>query len=249
MTENPQLTPDTTWLRNAFMDVQEELVLKLRHASRSIEHAPTVGSVNEEHWISVFRAYLPNRYEVNSGFVIDSLGARSDQIDLVIYDRHFTPTLLDQQNHRYIPAEAVYAVFESKPHLDKSYLEYAGQKAASVRKLHRTSVSIAHAGGKYAPKEPFPILAGIVAAHSSWTDGLGKSFAGNLPSSGEEALNCGCALEHGAFDDFDGSVNVTPRDGALVYFLFRLLSKLQSVGTVPAIDWAAYAKILNSTTS
>jgi len=246
MSESTPPVPDTTWLRDAFMDVQEELVLKLQRASRSIGHAPSVGNVNEDHWISVFRSYLPNRYEVNSGFVIDSLGARSEQIDLVIYDRHFTPTLLDQQSHRYIPAEAVYAVFEAKPHFDKCYLEYAGQKAASVRKLQRTSVSIAHAGGKFPPKEPFPILAGIVAARSSWTDGLGKSFSSNIPTSGEEALNCGCALDHGAFDDFDGSLTTTPRDGALVYFLFRLLSKLQSMGTVPAINWAAYASILNS---
>jgi hypothetical protein len=245
MAKNTQIAPDTAWLRNAFMGVQDELVLKLKLASSSIEHAPSVGSVNEDHWISVFRAYLPKRYEVNSGFVIDSLGGRSDQIDLVIYDKHFTPTLLDQQSHRYIPAEAVYAVFESKPHFDKGYLEYAGQKAESVRKLHRTSVSIAHAGGKYEPKEPFPIVAGIVAARSSWADGLEKNFSSNLPTSGAKTLNCGCALEDGAFDDFDGGVNVTPRDGALVYFLFRLLSKLQSMGTVPAIDWAAYAKILN----
>ncbi|WP_163850521.1 DUF6602 domain-containing protein [Pseudooceanicola aestuarii] len=247
MTKSEKVSSDTAWLRSAFMGVQEKLVLDLKLASSSIGHAPTTGSVNEDHWISVFRAYLPKRYEVASGFVIDSQGARSDQIDMVIYDKHFTPTLLDQQSHHYIPAEAVYAVFEAKPHFDKDYLKYAGQKAASVRKLHRTSVSIAHAGGKFAPKEPFPILAGIVAARSSWTDGLGKSFSGNLPTSGDEALNCGCALEHGAFDDFDGGVNVTPRDGALVYFLFRLLSKLQSMGTVPAIDWAAYAQILNST--
>jgi hypothetical protein len=183
---------------------------------------------------------------VNSGFVIDSLGSRSDQIDLVIYDKHFTPTLLDQQNHRYIPAEAVYAVFESKPDLNKKHLKYAGEKADSVRKLHRTSVSIAHAGGKYAPKEPFPIVAGIVAARSSWIDGLGESFSSNLPSSVDEVLNCGCALEHGSFDDFNGSISVTPRDGALVYFLFRLLSKLQSIGTVPAIDWDAYSRILKN---
>lgn len=246
MAENTQTAPDTAWLRNAFMGVQEELVLKLKQASLSISHAPSVGSVNEDHWISVFRAYLPKRYEVNSGFVIDSLGARSEQIDVVIYDKHFTPTLLDQQSHRYIPAEAVYAVFEAKPHLDKSYLEYAGQKAESVRKLHRTSVSIAHAGGKYAPKEPFPIVAGIVAARSSWADGIGTSFLRNLPTSEYEALNCGCALEDGAFDDFDGDLNVTPRDGSLVYFLFRLLSRLQSMGTVPAIDWSTYAEIIGS---
>ncbi|MEH6505989.1 MAG: DUF6602 domain-containing protein [Sulfitobacter litoralis] len=248
MTERAQEAPDTAWLRSAFMGVQEELVLKLKLASSSIGHAPTIGSVNEDHWITVFRTYLPKRYEVATGFVIDSRGARSDQIDLVIYDKHFTPTLLDQQSHRYIPAEAVYAVFEAKPHFDKDYLKYAGEKAASVRKLHRTSVSIAHAGGKYAPKKPFPILAGIVAARASWADGLGKSFSGNLPTSGNNELNCGCALDHGAFDDFDGNVNVTPRDGALIYFLFRLLGRLQSIGSVPAIDWSAYAGIIDSDT-
>lgn len=245
MTTSEKASADTAWLRNAFMGVQEKLVLDLKLASSSIGHAPTIGSVNEDHWISVFRAYLPKRYEVASGFVIDSLGARSDQIDVVIYDKHFTPTLLDQQSHHYIPAEAVYAVFEAKPHFDKDYLKYAGQKAASVRKLHRTSVSISHAGGKYPPKKPFPILAGIVAARASWADGLGSSFTGNLPSSGDEALNCGCALEHGAFDDSEGILTIAPRDGALVYFLFRLLSRLQSLGTVPAIDWSAYAKIID----
>lgn len=159
----------------------------------------------------------------------------------MIFDRHFTPTLLDQQKHRYIPAEAVYGVFESKPHFDKSYLEYAGQKAASVRKLHRTSVAIAHAGGSYEPKEPFPIVSGIVAPKSSWADGLGASFQKNLPSNRDERLDCGCALDDGAFDTFGRELKIVGKDGALIYFLFRLLSKLQSLGSVPAIDWSAYA--------
>lgn len=236
---------DTAWLKEAFVDVQSELALKLKRAAQSISHAGTHGSVNEDHWIEVFRAYLPNRYEVATGIVIDSLGNHSDQIDIIIFDRHFTPTLLDQQNHRYIPAEAVYAVFESKPHFDKSYLEYAGNKAASVRRLHRTSVSIAHAGGVYEPKDHFPILAGIVAPKSSWVDGLSESFRKNLPVGDQERLNCGCALDDGAFDIFDADLKIVPTEGALIYFLFRLLSKLQSLGTVPAIDWAAYAAVVN----
>ncbi|WYX16400.1 DUF6602 domain-containing protein [Achromobacter xylosoxidans] len=236
---------DTAWMKEAFIDVQSELALKLKRAAQSIEHAGTHGAVNEDHWIEVFRSYLPNRYEVATGFVIDSLGNRSEQIDVVIFDHHFTPTLLDQQKHRYIPAEAVYGVFESKPHFDKSYLEYAGNKAASVRKLRRTSVSISHAGGTFKPKELFPIIAGIVAPKSSWADGLGDSFQKNLPSDDHEKLDCGCALEHGAFDTFDGQLKIVPAEGALIYFLFRLLSKLQSLGTVPAIDWAAYAATIN----
>lgn len=236
---------DTAWMNEAFIDVQAELALKLKRAAQSIDHAGTHGAVNEDHWIDIFRSYLPNRYEVATGFVIDSRGNRSDQIDIVIFDRHFTPTLLDQQKHRYIPAEAVYGVFESKPHFDKGYLEYAGQKAASVRKLYRTSVSITHAGGSFKPKEPFPIVSGIVAPKSSWADGLGTSFQKHLPTSDLERLDCGCALEHGAFDTFEGSLNLVGSEGALIYFLFRLLSKLQSLGSAPAIDWSAYAAIIN----
>ncbi len=236
---------DTAWMKESFVDVQAELAIKLKRAAQSISHAGTHGAVNEDHWIDIFRSYLPNRYAVATGLVIDSLGNRSDQIDIVIFDRHFTPTLLDQQNHRYIPVEAVYAVFESKPHFDKSYIEYAGDKAASVRKLHRTSVPIAHAGGTFAPKPLFPIIAGIVAAKSSWADGLGEHFLKNLPTEDMERLDCGCALDDGAFDSFDDSLKVVGSEGALIYFLFRLLSRLQSLGTVPAIDWAAYASVIN----
>lgn len=236
---------DTAWMRDAFVDVQAELALKIRRASQSIGHHGTQGSVNEDHWIEVFRAYLPNRYEVATGIVIDSRGGRSDQVDIIIFDRHFTPTLLDQQKHRYVPAEAVYAVFESKPRFDKPHIVYAGLKAASVRKLHRTSVPIAHAGGVYKPKEPFPIVAGIVAPRSSWTDGLGATFEKNLPTENEERLDCGCTLEHGAFDFYDGALRKLPAEGALISFLFRLLSNLQSLGSVPAIDWSAYAAVLD----
>jgi hypothetical protein len=236
---------DTAWMKDAFVDVQAELALKLKRAAQSISHAGTHGAVVEDHWIEVFRAYLPNRYQVATGLVIDSPGTRSDQIDIVIFDRHFTPTLLDQQNHRYIPVEAVYAIFESKPHFDKSYLEYAGNKAASVRRLHRTSVPIAHAGGTYDPKPLFPILAGIVAPKSSWADGLGERFLTHLPADELEKLDCGCALDDGAFDSFDGRLKVVKPEGSLIFFLFRLLSRLQSLGTVPAIDWAAYAAVIN----
>ncbi|GLQ99056.1 DUF6602 domain-containing protein [Dyella mobilis] len=236
---------DTDWMRSAFVDVQAELALKLKRAFQSIEHAGTKGAVNEDHWIEILRAYLPRRYEVSSGIVIDSQGGHSDQIDIVVFDHQYTPTLLDQQKHRYIPAEAVYAVLESKPHFDKDYLVYAGQKAASVRKLHRTSVAISHAGGTYPPKPHASIVSGIVAARSSWADGLGGTFHKNLPADALELLDCGCALEHGAFDTFDGELKIVGSEGALIYFLFRLLSKLQSLGTVPAIDWAAYAAIIH----
>ena len=76
---------------------------------------------------------------------------------------------------------------------------------------------------------------------------LGEAFRGCLPV-GDQLLDCGCALEHGAFDTFNGSVEVVSKEGALIYFLFRLLSKLQTLGTVPAIDWTVYAGVINRRT-
>ena len=244
---NKAQNTDTEWMANAFLGVQKELQLKLKTAADSIVHSAAKGAVSEKHWIEVFRAYFPDRYEVESGFVIDSAGHRSEQIDIVVFDRHFTPILLGQQDHRYIPAEAVYAVFEAKPCLDKAHLRYAGDKAASVRRLYRTSIQISHAGGTFPPKPLFPIVAGIVAAKASWSDGLGDTFRECLPGVEESRLDCGCALDHGAFDSFKGKLEIIPAEGALIYFLFRLLGKLQSLGSVPAIDWGSYANILLKT--
>lgn len=60
------------------------------------------------------------------------------------------------------------------------------------------------------------------------------------PAFGRERLDCGCALEDGAFDDFSGALEGAGADGALIYFQLRLPGKLQSLGTVRAIDWSAY---------
>lgn len=235
---------DSTWMRKSFAMVQSKLRVELGLGSQSISHAGTMGSVNEGNWIAVLRAYLPNRYDVDQAIVIDSRGNKSDQMDVVIFDRHFTPVLLDQANHRLVPAEAVYAVFECKPTFDKGLIEYAQGKAKSVRELHRTSVGIAHAGGRYAPKVPFRIAAGLLAPEASWADGLGKSFTANLSTDLDQRLDCGCALDHGAFDWFDGNLKIVPPECGLIHFLFRLLSHLQGLGSVPAIDWVEYAKIV-----
>jgi hypothetical protein len=231
-------------MRAAFVDVQLQLALNLRLATGSIDHPGVKGGVNEQHWIDILRAYLPNRYQVDTGIVIDSLGGRSDQMDVVIFDRQYTPTILDQKSHRYIPAEALYAVFECKPKFQGD-VGYAGDKAASVRRLKRTSVAITHAGGVFEPRTPFPIVSGMLAARSGWSDGFGKAFRNNLPATADERLDCGCALDDGGFDTFGDALETYGPDGGLIRFLFRLLGKLQSLGTVPAIDWNAYASVLD----
>ncbi|MCG8693977.1 MAG: hypothetical protein MI806_22460 [Minwuiales bacterium] len=237
------------FLRNAFALVHNRLAFDLEEAARTITHDGKRGEVTERDWLRVIRSYLPNRYAVESGIIIDSDGKTSDQIDIVIYDPHYTPTLLTRESNRYIPAEAVYVVLEAKPNINKDRLEYAGAKAASVRQLKRTSVPIVHAGGVYKARPVFEITAGIVAARVDWADGFGRSFRQVMESpalSGENRIDCGCGLSHGAFDIFseDKALTFGEEDAGLVFFLFRLLNRLQSLGTVPAIDWNAYASVL-----
>ena len=43
---------------------------------------------------------------------------------------------------------------------------------------------------------------------------------------------------------YDGKIVICPPKNALSFFIFRLLQKLQSLGTVPAIDWNKYATVL-----
>jgi hypothetical protein len=239
-------TDGPKFLRRSFAIEQKILNCKLSLSSASITHDGVMGEVNESHFINILRKYLPHRYAVDTAIIIDSNGATSDQIDTVIYDMQYTPTLLDQQKHRYVPAEAVYAVFEVKPIINKDYLIYAGGKAESVRKLERTSIPIPHAGGEYEPKKPFNITAGIVATSISWVDGFNsEAFRSNFAQlSNLKLLDCGLAVSGGSFDTYDGEILIGPKENALTFFIFRLLQKLQSLGTVPAIDWNKYATVL-----
>ena len=237
------------FLQESFASEQVCLEADLRSSNR-IRHQGDKGEVNELFFIDFLRRYLPNRYTVEKAMVIDSRGGTSQSIDVVVFDRQYTPTLLDSDKHRYVPAESVYAVFECKPTINKAYLDYAGDKAASVRKLHRTSIPIAHAGGFYPAKKPHDIIAGILAIDVGWAEGLGVSFVQNHAAlTGRLALDCGFAANGACFDTFneDGSLTFGPAENSLAFFAFRLLGRLQACATVPAVDWSAYAKQLAKT--
>ncbi len=249
-TEENTEPKNAEFLREAFATEQECLIPKLQSSNR-ITHAGDRGEVNEQHFIDFLRKYLPNRYTVEKAIVLDSEGNVSDSIDVVVFDRQYTPTLLDNDKHRYVPAEAVYAVFECKPTIDKGYLEYAADKAASVRRLKRTSVEIHHAGGVLPAKKLFDIVAGILSIDVAWANGFeSDAFRGALASlTGDRAVDCGFAAEGASFDTFaeDKAFAFGPKDNALAFFAFRLLWKLQTLATVPAVDWMAYANQLGTT--
>jgi hypothetical protein len=237
-------TPDR--LTEILDGLQARLEGSLRGNRSAVTHPGARGEATEEDWLRVLNDHLPRRYQADRAFVIDSRGACSEQIDIVIYDRQYSPFLYNQANQRYVPAESVYGVLEVKQDLSRDHVIYAGDKAASVRRLHRTSVPVPHVEGVAEPRLPPRIVAGIVTYQSSWTppfgDPLRDSLAGLAP---DHQLDVGCALLHGAFEvrhASRGEIDLTAVEGtrSLVQFLLRLLKQLQSLATVPAIDYDAY---------
>jgi len=237
-------------LRTLFVGLHKQLEVHLQTEREIVAHPGAKGATAETNWKAMLDDHLPSRYQVSKAFVIDCDGGVSEEIDLVIHDRQYSPLLFNRDGALYVPAESVYAVLEVKQELDKGTVEYAGKKAASVRALRRTSVPVPHAGGVFEPRKPFEILAGIVALESSWKPPFGDSLLDLLRGSAQKArLQVLCALRHGACEvqyANDGTVvaQTSAADTGLVFFFLRLLGRLQCLGTVPAIDLIAYGKSL-----
>lgn len=237
-------------LKQLFLGLQNQLSVHLEVNRQNIPHPTAKGDTSEVNWLGMLDKHLPSRYQAKKAFVLEADGNLSEQIDVVVFDRHYCPLLFNQDGALYVPAESVYAVFEVKQALNKGYIEYAGEKVASVRKLRRTSTTIPHAGGMYPPKPPFNILAGILALDSDWSPGIGAPLIDALSSLPESnQLDLGCSLRHGSFEVVyengqPPTLDTSDKETALVFFFMRLLHRLQLLGTVPAIDLREYTKNL-----
>ena len=236
-------------LHRIFLGLQEQMIAALSTDREVIQHPTTKGTATELHWLRMLGNYLPKRYSADNAFVLDCEGNRSEQIDVVVYDRQYSPFFFNQDGAKYVPAESVYAVLEVKPELNAATVAYAAEKAESVRGLRRTSAPIPHAGGKFDPKVPPPILAGILTLDSGWNPPFGRPFAESiekLPAA--QYLEVGCVLRAGGFDITYGEnapeVNVSSPEAALIFFFLRFLARLQAVGTIAALDFGEYGKVL-----
>ena len=141
-------------LEKVLASLHDGIERRLSVSRETLGHPLTKGDASEGVWLDLLGTYLPRRYAAGKAHVVDSKGAFSDQMDVVIFDRHYSPFIFQFENQAVIPAESVYAVFEAKQAINASEVEYAQNKVASVRRLHRTSLPIPSAGGRLPPKIP-----------------------------------------------------------------------------------------------
>lgn len=253
-------------LKELFLGLQKQMEVYLVSDRQFIAHSGSKGDASENRWISFLSKYLPSRYNVDKAIIIDHNGNVSQQIDVVIYDTFFTPFIFNQDGFKYIPVEAVYAVFEVKQDI-KGYIDYAAEKIESVRKLERTSTDMIASGVRIKKRNLTKIIGGILTTTCSTSKDSVKDNI--LKQTGLKSIDCGCCIDcfsfHTKFKDSDNSkcdtqeeivefydknkyeeINFEEKERALLLFFLQLFNDLKDNGSVPAIDINAYLKAVNA---
>ena|SRR5437667_11676606 len=111
-------------------------------SERLIPHPHEFGTNREEVVREFLSLNLPKRLGVSTGFVFDSSGTVSKQMDVVIYDCNNCPRFETVGGKYFFPCEAVVAVGQVKSRLDSKQ-----QFVSALENLHSVKVLDRSAGG------------------------------------------------------------------------------------------------------
>lgn len=101
-----------------------------------ITHALTKGVEAESALADLLVSFLPGRFLARKGFLIDSIGRRSNEVDLIIVDRHNTARMFDFNTFEVVPIEAASGGIEVKMSLDKAELDDTFKRFQQIHELH-----------------------------------------------------------------------------------------------------------------
>jgi hypothetical protein len=124
-------------LEKVFDGISRQMFLDFEQIQSQVKHAGERGSEREASLRTFLRKYLPSKYAVAKGEVVDTWGQTSKQCDLIIYDHSNCPLLLAGEDYRIFPVEPALAVVEVKSVLSVTELKDASEKIKSVKDLKR----------------------------------------------------------------------------------------------------------------
>lgn len=98
-------------------------------------HQGLKGEGNESILRELLLKFIPSRYGVSSGIIVDRNGNSSRQCDIIIYDKHRYPSLLSMSHVHIFPVDIVYAAIEIKTTLNAGSAVESLENIRSVREL------------------------------------------------------------------------------------------------------------------
>ncbi|MCK4267253.1 MAG: hypothetical protein KAX16_00365 [Actinomycetia bacterium] len=128
--------------------------------TQSIEHNVIKGQSREAIIVKEFLSpYLPKRYSIDTGILVDINDIQSKQLDLIIFDSFFAPILKDLESNKLLFPETVFAMIESKSTLNKKEINDIIKKSSSVWNISKTYQNkIVIAPGMLVPSLFYPPL-------------------------------------------------------------------------------------------
>jgi hypothetical protein len=118
-----------------FREIIETIIDEINEAKRTSGKIHSAGNIKAsgdevEHLIlEKISLFLPERYLVKQGHIVNSAGKISNQFDIIIFDRLNTPKFFESKNKTvFYPIESVLAVGEIKKTLRKNDLIEFGKK-------------------------------------------------------------------------------------------------------------------------
>ena len=101
------------------------------------QHSGVKGAGNEAAIRALIEKFIPGRFGVGTGVLLDRRGNASLQCDIVVYDRTLYPSLLSMTSTHLFPVDLVYAVIEVKTTLTK---QTAGQALANIKSVRSLDI-------------------------------------------------------------------------------------------------------------
>ncbi|HEX6280731.1 MAG TPA: DUF6602 domain-containing protein [Nitrososphaera sp.] len=129
------MSGDDNILKMYFDGVTQRIQAEIDYLNNLIGHAGEKGYANEQALANLLTKFLPKRYSIGSGIIIDSKGNRSKQVYTIVYDSYFHPELFAQGATVLFPVDVVYLVIEVKTILNKNTMTEAINNIASVKRL------------------------------------------------------------------------------------------------------------------
>lgn len=126
-----------------------QLSSEVQIINKIFEHNGLKGYGNEAVLSNLLEKFIPKKYGIGSGIVIDRHGNQSRQCDIVIYDNYHYPELLSMSNSKIFPIDLVHAVIEVKTSLNSSKSRLAVENIESVLNLDYVKESF-----RISPSEP-----------------------------------------------------------------------------------------------
>ena len=123
-------------IRKYYQGIMDQIHIEVDLINSNFHHNGLKGEGNENKIREIIKKFIPERYGVDTGVVIDRDGNQSKQCDIIIYDKFNHPQLFGLSSVKMFPVDLVYAVIEVKTTLNKTSAIKSIENIKSVRNLN-----------------------------------------------------------------------------------------------------------------